>query len=264
MADQTTRSKSPDMSSHYTETNAPQSKSNIKIIALPKNCKDKSAWDRVTEKCKDFRLFALGESPEAFSSTLAVEKAFNYDVWASRLSNPRATQLLAIHSPNLEEDLAADFGKIEALLDNEWIARTVLMEIADSEVAKLAADKSPWDSIKQVTAETDRQQSENGQMMLVLNGVYVAPKFRHLGVGSSMVATSIDQGIQMARSRGFTGVHFQVRVHSDNALALRLYERTGFEHGETERLVMGEKEKDSVKTPSREAKILVMHRYVSF
>lgn len=136
---------------------------------------------------------------------------------------------MAIHSPNLEEDLAADFGKIEALLDNEWIARTVLMEIADNEAAKLAAGKSPWDSIKQGTAEADSQQSGNGKMVLVLNGVHVAPKFRHLGVGSSMVGRSIDQGIQMARSRGYSGIHFQVRVDSDNALALRLYERTGFE-----------------------------------
>jgi ribosomal protein S18 acetylase RimI-like enzyme len=251
------------MPSQDTETKAPPSRSNIKIIVLPKACKDESEWDQMIEKCQNFRLFALGESPEAFSSTLAVEKAFSKDVWASRLANPRATQLFAIHSPN-PVDLTTDSGKIEALLDNGWIAQTVLVEIVDSEVTKLAADKSPWDGISQGAVQPDGQQNEKRHVVLVLNGVYVAPGFRHLGVGSSIVTSAIDEGIRMAKSRGFSGVHFQVRVDGDNALAVKLYERAGFEHGETERLVMGEKEKDGVKIPPRDAEILVMHRHIPF
>jgi len=253
------------MSSPEIETKAPPSKSNIKYIVLPQNRKDEPAWDQIIEKYKNFRLFALGESPDAFSSTFAVEKAFDRNVWAGRLANSRATHLFAIHCPN-PADLTTDSGKMVALLDNEWVAQTVFVEIADSEVAKLAADKSPWHGISQgATVDPDGQQIEKGRVVvLVLNGVYVAPRFRALGVGLTTITASVDTGIMMARSRGFSGAHFQVRVDGDNAPAVKLYERAGFEHGETERLVMGEKEKDGVKIPSREAEILVMHRQVSF
>jgi GNAT superfamily N-acetyltransferase len=252
------------MSSQNTETKAPLSKSNVDFIVLPHKCKNEIKWDEIIEKYKDFRLFALGESPEAFASTLAGEKAFRKDVWAGRLGNAQATHLVAIHSPSSLVDLATDSGKIEALLDHEWIAQTVLVEVADSEVAKLAADKSPWHGIHQDAVDPDGQRSKKEHLVFVLNGVYVTPGFRQGGTGSSTVVASIDEGIHMARSRGLPGVHFQVRVDGDNAPAVKLYERAGFEHGETERLVMGEKEKDGVKIPPREAEVLVMHRYVSF
>lgn len=78
-----------------------------------------------------------------------------------------------------------------------------------------------------------------------------------------MVAASIEEGIRMARFRGLPGVQFQVRVDADNVPAVKLYERDGFERGETELLVMGEKKRNDIKTPPRDAKVLVMHRHIS-
>jgi GNAT superfamily N-acetyltransferase len=161
-------------------------------------------------------------------------------------------------------DLTTDSGKIEALLDNEWVAQTVFVEIANSDVAKLAADKSPWHGINQGDVDPDGHRGKKESVVFVLNGVYVTPGFRQGGTGSSTVAASIEEGIHLARSRELPGVHFQVRVDGDNAPAVKLYERAGFEHRETEWLVMGEKEKDGVKIPPREAEVLVMHRHVSF
>jgi GNAT superfamily N-acetyltransferase len=250
------------MSSQITETKAQLSKSNIKLIVLPKAWHDADAWDRIIEKARVFRLFALGESPEAFSSTLAIERELSKDVWASRLADPRAAQLFAIHSPE-KANPTTNSDKIEALLKNEWVARTVLVEIPENEVSKLAASKSPWDSIAQGAVEVAGQESEKREIVFVLNGVYVAPGFRHLGVGSTTVKASIDEGIRTATARGFSRIHFQVRVDAANVLAVGLYERSGFERGATEHLTMGEKEKDGVKIPPREAEILVMHRHVT-
>lgn len=249
------------MPSQDTETNAPPSKSNIEFIVLPKGKYD-TRWDEMIEKYKNFRLFALGESPEAFASTLTIEEAFNKDIWAGRLANPRATHVFAIHCPNAV-DVTTDSGKIEALLNNEWIAQTAFVEIVDSEVAKLAADKSPWNHSSQDVVRPVSHRTEENRVVFVLNGVYVAPGYRQGGTGTNTVTTSIDEGLRMARSRELSGVQFQVRVDGDNVPAFKLYERAGFERGETERLVMGEKERNGVKIPPRDVEVLVMHRHVS-
>lgn len=115
---QTTRSQSPDMSSQDTETKASPSKSTIEIVVLPKQCGNYTRWDEMIDKFKNFRLFALGESPEAFASTLAVEKAFAKEIWAGRLTNSRATHVFVIHCPS-GVDVTTESGKIEALLNNE-------------------------------------------------------------------------------------------------------------------------------------------------
>lgn len=251
------------MSSQNSETKAPPSTSNIEYVVLPKKCVNDMKWGKMIEKYKDFRLFALGESPEAFASTLAVETTFSMDIWAGRLANPRALHLFAIHLSS-SADLTTDYGKIEALLSNEWIAQTVFVSIDDSEVAKLAADKSPWAHSSQDVVESPVSCLADAKcVVFALNGVYVASGFRQRGIGTSMVAASIDNVIRMAKSRELSRVQFQVRVDEDNAPAIKLYESVGFERGETERLVMGEKEKDGVKMPPRAAEILVMHRHVS-
>lgn len=249
------------MPSQDTETKTPPSKSNIEFIVLPKK-KYHTRWDEMIEKYKNFRLFALGESPEAFASKLAIEEAFSKDIWAGRLANLRATHVFAIHCPNVV-NVTTDSGKFEALLNNEWIAQTVFVEIVDSEVAKLAADKSPWNHSSQDVVQPVNHQTEENRVVLVVNGVYVAPGYRQGGTGTNTLAASIGEGLRMARSRGLSGVQFQVRVNEDNASAVKLYERAGFERVETERLVMGEKERNGVKIPPREVKILVMHRHTS-
>lgn len=92
---------------------------------------------------------------------------------------------------------------------------------------------------------------------------YVTPGHRQGGTGTNMVAASIEEGIRMGRFRGLPGVQFQVRVDADNVPAVKLYERAGFERGETELLVKGEKERNGIKTPPRDAKVLVKHRHLS-
>ncbi|QDS74356.1 hypothetical protein FKW77_004805 [Venturia effusa] len=247
------------MYSQDAETIAPPLQSNIKFIVLPKTDLG-TIRDGLIEKFRSFRLFALGESPEAFASKLATEKVFSKDVWAGRLSNSRATHIFAIKCPDAI-DLTSDAGKIEALLDNEWIAQTVMIEMVGSEVAKLAADKSPWSHGSQDASQPDNHRAVEERVVLALNGVYVAPGYRQGGIGTNMVAMAVDEGIRMAKSRGLFEVQFQVRVDGENVSAVKLYERAGFERGSCkERLVKGETERNGIKIPPRDAEILVMHR----
>lgn len=249
------------MPSQDTETKTPPSKSNIEFIVLPKK-KYHTRWDEMIEKYKNFRLFALGESLEAFASKLAIEEAFSKDIWAGRLANLRATHVFAIHCPNVV-NVTTDSGKFEALLNNEWIAQTVFVEIVDSEVAKLAADKSPWNHSSQDIVQPESHRTEEERVVFFLNGVYVTSGHRNGGTGTNTVAASIDESIRMARSRGLSGVQFQVRVDGDNTRAVKLYERARFERGETEWLVIGEKERDGVKILPKDAEALVMHQHFS-
>ncbi|TLD34439.1 Cutinase transcription factor 1 beta [Venturia nashicola] len=249
------------MSSQENETKAPTWKSTIESIVLPKQYENHTKWDEIVKKYKSFRLYALGESPEAFASTLAVEKAFAREVWEDRLSSPRATHILVIDCPNAA-DVTTDSGKVEALLDNKWIAQTVLIEMVNHEVAKLAAEKSPWDRSSPDGVPPVSHQTEEEHAVFVLNGVYVAPGHRQRGTGAKVLAAAIDEGIRGARSRGLSGIQFQVRVDGDNVAAVKLYERAGFARGETERLVMGEKESNGVKIPPRIARVLVMRLHV--
>ncbi|KAE9971091.1 hypothetical protein BLS_009533 [Venturia inaequalis] len=250
------------MSSQDTETQAATSKSTIHFIVLPKQCENHTRWDEMIEKFKRFRLYALGESPEAFASTLAVEKAFAQEIWAGRLNSPRATHGLAVDYPNAA-DIKTDSGKTEALLNNEWIAQTVLIEVVEGEVAKLAADKSPWNHNPQHGPQLDSHRTGEERVVFVLSGIYVTPQYRQGGIGANMIAASIDEGIRIARSRGLPEVQFQVRVDADNLPAVKLYERASFQCVGTEQLVMGEKERNGVKIPPRAIEVLVLHRHIS-
>ena len=230
-------------------------KSNIAIILPPRSHIDTESWDRLTEKLKEFRLHSLRESPEAFSSTYAREIAFTKDIWASRLSNPLATILIAIETDEIET-FENDAAKIQALLDHDWCATTALIRPQHNNASKLSASSSPW-------MATSGNVSVSEKVLLILNGVYVAPSYRHAGIGSAIVRESFRAGEAIAKAKGISQVHFQVRVDSANSSAVKLYEKCEFVTGSKEELRMGWKEKEGVVLPPRDATIFVMDRWVS-
>jgi GNAT superfamily N-acetyltransferase len=95
----------------------------------------------------------------------------------------------------------------------------------------------------------------------ILNGVYVAPGYRHRGVGRATLIHVSETARAMAKSKGCTTVRYQVRVDAANDAACKLYQNVGFREAHRERLQVGEKRKDDTVFPPHEAVIIVMERF---
>jgi ribosomal protein S18 acetylase RimI-like enzyme len=232
----------------------------VNTVVLPKACDDAESWDRLIEKVKAFRLEALRDSPEAFSSTFTEWQTFGKEFFEARLRNPRATQTVSLASPALES-LADSRDKLQDVLDCEWMASAVLIRAEEQDVLKFSASQSPWTVTSTESKDTMNQESHaKGMINFFVNGVYVTPAFRGSGVGTSHMDGTIEIGNSIGRTEGASEVHYHVRVVSTNISAVKLYQRAGFATVGEERVEMKEKVRDSVVIPAQEVCILVMNR----
>jgi GNAT superfamily N-acetyltransferase len=227
------------------------------IVVLPISCDDADSWERLFEKSKAFRLDALRDDPEAFSSTFAEWQAFPREHWIARMTNPRATTIISLASPPSEST-----SELQNILDSDWLASSVLVRPEDQDESHHSANKSPWSSTGATSNEASSQSKEaNRNILFLVNGVYVKPGARGLGVGTAHLNGSIEAGNAIARAEGVSKVNYQVRVVSTNTSAIKLYERVGFKKNDRKETVqMKEKVKDGVVIPAQEACILAMDR----
>ena len=91
-----------------------------------------------------------------------------------------------------------------------------------------------------------------------LNGVYVLPDTRRLGVGTAMIGAMLQHGRAAERAGNGDALVFQVRVDSKNAPARKLYENVGFVTSRIESVATKEKEKGGVTMRAQETTVLVM------
>ena len=214
------------------------------LITIPKSCEDAELWATLVQKLKSFRLESLQKSPEAFASTYEREIAFSTAQWEARLSNPLATTIVAIRKYH-EDDSDEEVTNVQQLEEEEWLATTVLVQ-SESPVAGV-----------HTSMESDHSHTPQA-IEFHLNGVYVAPAHRNIGLGRAILQKALQVGQDLARSAGALEAYFKVRVDSDNLAACRTYARGGFQEEAREQLVMPEKMKDGIALPAREATILVM------
>ena len=138
---------------------------NIDFIVIPRSCSSVDLWGSLVQKFKAFRLFSLQESPEAFSSTYAREVAFPDDVWAGRLANVQATAIVAVRNVNSTRH-HDDTAKVRALVDEDWLATTFLIQPEANSPATLSASRSPWES----TATDAERLPPSDTLLFILNG----------------------------------------------------------------------------------------------
>ncbi|KAM3072366.1 hypothetical protein ACMFMG_009175 [Clarireedia jacksonii] len=230
---------------------------NFGVLVVPHCCDDADSWDLLIEKSKKFRLDALRESPEAFSSTYEREVSFEKDVWAGRLANVQVTMLVFVKDLD-RHNISNDTGKVQTLLENEWLAMTVLHEVEELVFANVPASNSLWHK-----TNGDQQSLSRGNMTFVLNGVYVAPDYRGRCAGSAALEHVFEVGQVMTAERGLPEVQFKVLVDAANDAASKLYKKVGFQEVRREQLHMGEKVKNGRVIPAHEATILVLERVIS-
>ncbi|KAM5377915.1 hypothetical protein ACJZ2D_004819 [Fusarium nematophilum] len=186
------------------------------VLILPKSLPSKEEFNLLVTKYKAFRLLSLELSPESFGSTLARETAFPHDAWVSRVSNPLATNIIAISDPD-SGGVLSDPDEVELMLKEEWLASLTLIGPFDKESAAKRF-KSDFYLDPEVVLDAE------ATWHFVLNAMYVRPSGRGQGLGSRLVAHANRVASELASGNK---TRVLLVVDYDNESARRTYEKGG-------------------------------------
>lgn len=224
------------------------------IHTLPRAINDAEKWSQLRDKLKTLRLKSLQQDPEAFSSTYAEEVKFSNEIWEKRMTSSLAVQLVAVERHSKTESDIPPEG-ISALLSGDWLGGLVLIG------PKEDASRSPGESLGSESTPSSAIDGEHASTPVYeLNGVFVVPEARGLGLGRKLVDAAMQAGISSAKDQGFRAIRVQVRVDTDNRPARMLYRSGGYVDRKVETYTSKEKEKDGVKIPSTMRAYIVMER----
>lgn len=231
-----------------------------KIYTIPRSLDDPSQRSKIWKKMKAFRLNSLQLDPEAFASTYADEVRFADEVWDKRMANPLALHFVAVEAPS-EEENAPVVDDIAAMIERDWLGMLVVIGPKEDGTAGLHASRSPWESVNSKASDDDGvAEGANPLPVYQLNGVFVMPKARGLGVGKRLAMATIEKSMESARHHGFKAIRMQVRVEADNEPAKKLYSNAGYAEVSTEIYTTKEKERNGAKLPPKTGTCIVMER----
>lgn len=153
------------------------------------------------ERQKALRLQSLQLSPESFSSTYAREAKFIETDRGARLQNPVAFTLVAISLP----EKRVDGLEVDVLLNGAWVGMVVL-------IGSLVRDPSfsPNDSCDQ--GKEDGQRPVPSRNEYGVDGLFVLPEARRLGIGQLLLQTAMDHAYFVGRNEGFDEVNIMLSV----------------------------------------------------
>lgn len=226
------------------------------IYTIPRYLDDPSKRSILWKKMKAFRLESLQLDPEAFASTYADEVRFADEVWDKRMANPLALHFVAVEVPSGEETTV---DGITTMVENDWLGMLVVIGPKKDGTASLHASRSPWESMNSEAGDADGAAEKPKPLPVYqLNGVFVMPKARGLGVGKRLAMATIEKSMESARDHGLKAIRMQVRVEAENEPAKKLYSSAGFAEVGTETYMTKEKERNGVKIPPKTATCIVM------
>lgn len=204
------------------------------IVELPKPPRDAEMnpqWSHLAEKFRDLRLRSLQIAPEAFASTYEAESRRGLDQTFDRLQNAKARQFIALEGVQANERSSLGKIDIDDLHEREWVGMIVLLGPMEAAVTaradpveKLSGGQYGDESFSGPTREDHSAPSEE----FVLNGVFVAPSYRGMGVGKALVDTALARAKSL-KSIGRAGNFVTVLVNKENMDARLLYEKCGFD-----------------------------------
>jgi len=227
------------------------------MCILPRAIHDAEKRSQLRDKLKMIRLKALQKDPE--------ELKFSDEVWEKRMTNPLAVHFIAVERcSETEYDKPAE--DMSALLSGNWLGVLVLIGPMEDGTVSFHASRSSAESLSSnrptLSNAIDREHAPIP--VYELNGVFVVPEARGLGLGRKLVDAVTQFGISSAKSQGFRTIRMQVRVNTDNRPARMLYRSGGYVEGKVETSVSKENEKDGVKIPSKMRTCIVMERLEEF
>ena len=200
-------------------------------LSKPKDYSEENVIGRrLAEKHREIRLLGLKASPEAFSSKYEEVAQRPLSSFAKSLFGPTVDQFIALDRAVPEQFDVNNDEHVEVLLSAQWIGMLVLTGPAeDSKSATGSQDPSlpTMDPKHETSVEYKAKPSVTEPLSLELNGFFVDPRARRLGVGKALVGTALAKGEATAR-RLQTNLECIVLVYATNEGARRFYEKAGF------------------------------------
>ncbi|RSL68060.1 hypothetical protein CEP54_002923 [Fusarium duplospermum] len=193
---------------------------NTRAVALPKSLPDPAQWGQLIARYKKFRLLSLKQSPESFGSSYTREVAFSEEIWASRLNNPVALNIVLVSEPDAEAEATDD---ISLILNSPWLAALTLVGPLEAKTAaKTYEDKMHL----QPDTVSFGPPAPGVDSTYVLNAMYVLPSQRRKGLSYKI----IDFAKQLALIKENNAkVTLALILGDDNVPAMKSYEKSGFE-----------------------------------
>ena len=175
-------------------------------------------------KSRKFRLFALKESPGAFASSYEDEAQRGLDHTIERLTNDKATAFVAISTDHAMECDAVHEADVDTFMESEWLGFIVLLGPQTS--SNTSAKIDPFNSFTAAGVPSENTR-ETGYSHFHLNGMFVHPSARRLGLGVRLIKAALENA-RIIAARSENGIHCTIIVDEWNQGAKRLYERCGF------------------------------------
>ncbi|KAJ9627863.1 hypothetical protein H2203_003081 [Taxawa tesnikishii (nom. ined.)] len=204
----------------------------VRIPLVPQSTMGSTAEERLIRRSREFRLYALQTTPEAFASSYDEESQRDLDYFRSRLSNPKATTFVA-----LKDTKQTSLDVLEECSRAEWLGVVVLLgpHIAET-VTAVSASTNPWlkmaiheqaqkDACIEETPETRLEMTA----MFHLSGMFVSPAARGRRLGEKLIGEALNHGKSESRRKGVGLFRCALAVDDTNIAAKAVYRKMGFE-----------------------------------
>ncbi|KAM0334479.1 hypothetical protein ACHAQA_001507 [Verticillium albo-atrum] len=196
----------------------------MEYITLPKALLSEEQFTQLVNQYKALRLFSLKQSPKFFGSNHAREEAFPRETWVSRLTNPLATNIVAVARPD-DLDLTSEEARLQFLLEGTWLASLTLVGPLDPLKAKEMYETAMH--IAPGVVDLGPSDGADGvKWQFALNAMYVKPEGRGRGLAKKIVQEAVRLAVNMGEGQP---VKVVLVVDYDNVAARGVYERSGFD-----------------------------------
>ena len=185
----------------------------IDIVLLPHDSKDQKAESEMVLRLRSFRLESLQIAPESFASSYERESQFTEDVWRQRLQNLKAKHIIAVLGKAGDVEIDSGLGS------KAWVGMIVVHQRSGTE--DVEPGKSPWEA-------RDSQISTLPSTSYHLNGFFVHPSVRRMGLGKQLILAALQYAKDAAAMAGLQFAKVTVILGSSNQTALAVYEKCGF------------------------------------
>lgn len=198
------------------------------IVALPKDTLGEADFRMLVTRARDFRLESLQLAPESFGITYEVEASKEPKFWNNRVANPQATTFIACRYGQMEIEKVKD-DHVKRILEAEWLGSIILLGPKYG-VADFALNISPWQILDQDSRLVgDRDRDSEMLRHYLINGMFVVPTARGLGLGKALVTTALEHAMKQTRESGAETMMCTIIVDKENDPARNLYLKSGFE-----------------------------------
>ena len=190
------------------------------IIRLPRMSPDTHDADDIAlaESFRTLRLLALRTDPDAFASSYDIEIKRGLDQTLTRLSNPKAANLIAA----LHQDSTSHIPSLQ------WAGMIALLGPEDDFANGVSAKSDPMGQMTPGSEPASSTEQPREELTFALNNVFVKPEARGRGLARRLMDAALQLAQDECLARHASRWKCTVLVDAENEPARALYENAGF------------------------------------